>query len=605
MKNLLRLLLCLIILFQTVMASFADDDSFSILDEALWKVSFTFYLENPSGSERDCELTLPVVPSDYPAQQVISREFPGKPLRLEKDLNGNEMGTWKIKLNAEERGLLVFSYIIRTSHIRWNVPDYGKWNVPDNGIKKVPAVRTAEKNSYSPRPRPLIIAVQTVTADEKNPFYKSLSLYDFIISHYRFESGERPPGEIVLSMKPTVQCSGAALLLAEMLKESGIPSRYVGGLYVSPGREIYNEFHAWTELRLPGCPWTDADTTLGRFDLGNRLRCFLERRTGYITLWKGYREPFSLLCKEDGPIKTGFSFSINVNRIKDTTCNRSAEKPADLDRYYRALTPPRRMLWKSSDSPQAIEHYNRGKKYEAEKASDKAREQYYKALILSPGYIDPVNGLLHLCESASERAVIYPVLKKKAQASKKDVLAWYALGEMESKLNHRSAAAEAYQNADLAGFTCEDLYLSKMRLYGGSKEVKPFERAFCVCLTVNGRSYDAYKKALLFFQDLELWERCIYWCRKGKKEIASSSLFPGVEGFALMQKGELDKARRSIDEAIAIDPGMGWYYCIRGWIQLRQGDRAGAQQSIEKGISLGKGVQNPAFFRSLLKGPVR
>jgi len=590
------LLFILLLLFITTPAV-ADNDSFSILDEALWKLSFTIFLENPSAHEKECELTIPVVPSEYPAQQVVSRKFPLKALRIEKDLDGNELGTWRITLKPEERGLLVFSYLLRTRHVRWN------W--PAHNTGKDSTAQAAEKSGNRPFLRPLTIAAQAITADEKNPYYRSMALYDFIISNYRFEAGGRQERDLELSEKPTIQCSGAALLFTELLKVSGISSRYVGGLYVSPGRELYNEFHAWTELSLPGCPWAVADPTLGRFDSGNRLRCFMERRTGYITLWRGDHEPFRILCTGEGQNKPGFSFFINATGIKETARQSSAEKPSDLGAYYRTLTPPRRRLWKSSDSIPAIEHYNSGKKFEAEKLFDKAAQQYFTALALAPGYLDPINGLLHLCDSSSERDVIYRVLKERSRTSQKDGLTWYALGELESRLHHFSAAAEAYENADINGFVCEDLYRAEMSLYGRSKELKPFERAFCSSLAVNSRSHEAYKKALLFFQDLELWERCIYWCARGKKEIPGSSLFPGVEGFARMQKGELEKARASIDDAIAIDPGMGWYYCIRGWIQLRQGDKAGAQQSIEKGISLGKGVQNPSFFRSLLKGPVQ
>jgi len=590
MRHLLRALLCLALLCRIAAPAFADGEPFSILDEALWKVSLSFYLENPSKEARDCELTIPIVQSEYPVQQVVSACFPMKPARTGRDRSGNQTGTWKASLKPEERALLVFSHVIKTRHVRWNAR-------PDTSREKAPP-----ESASAPGPRPVRIAARAITEGEMNPYYRSLSLFDFIISNYRFEDGNAGKCDLELSIKPTVRCSGAALLYSELLKASGIPSGYVGGLYVSPGRESYSEFHAWTELDLPGCPGASADPTLGRFDSGNRLRCLMERRTGYITLWKGDQEPFTLSSTGDGKMKTGFSFLITVKRLKDIT-GRQAEKPADLKRYYRNMTPQKRRPWKSSGSDRAVEHYNAGRRFEKDKRYDKAAQEYLNAMAIALACMDPVNGLLRLCGNQSERAVIRQALTDRVQKSQNDGLAWYAIGELEASLGRRSAAAEAYEKADRAGFVCEELYLSKMRLYERTKELEAFERAFCSLTALDSRSHEAYRKALLFFQDLELWDRCIYWCRKGTKELPESSLFPGIEGFALMQKGDLEGAAQAIDKAISLDPGMGWYYCIRGWIQLRQGDRAAAERSIEKGITLGKGVQNPSFFRSLLKSP--
>jgi tetratricopeptide (TPR) repeat protein len=585
-------MLCLLLLCRIAAPASANGEPFSILDEALWKVSLSFYLENPSKEIRDCELTIPALQSEYPVQQVVSACFPMKPARTGKDRSGNQTGTWKASLKPEERALLVFSYVIKTRHVRWSAR-------PDSSRGKAPA-----ESASAPGLRPVRIAAQAITEGEMNPYYRSVSLFDFIISNYRFEDGNAGKSDLELSMKPTVRCSGAALLYSELLKASGIASRYVGGLYVSPGRESYSEFHAWTELSLPGCPWASADPTLGRFDSGNRLRCLMERRTGYITLWKGDQEPFKLASTGGGKMKTGFSFLINVKRLRDDSTGK-AEKPADLKRYYSGMTPQKRRPWKSSGSDRAVEHYNAGRRFERDRRYNRAAEEYFKALAIAPAYMDPVNGLLRLCGDQSERAVIRQALRDRGLKSQKDGLAWYALGEVEASLNHRTAAAEAYEKADRAGFLCEELYLSKMRLYERTKELEAFERAFCSLTALGVRSHEAYRKALLFFQDLELWDRCIYWCGKGTKELPESSLFPGIEGYALMQKGDLESAAQAIDKAISLDPGMGWYYCIRGWIQLRQGDRAAAERSIEKGIVLGKGVQNPSFFRSLLKSPSR
>jgi tetratricopeptide (TPR) repeat protein len=140
-----------------------------------------------------------------------------------------------------------------------------------------------------------------------------------------------------------------------------------------------------------------------------------------------------------------------------------------------------------------------------------------------------------------------------------------------------------------------------MRLFALTKETDKFDESLRACVSLDNRNLDVYSEALLFFQNLRDWDMCLYWSWRGRMRLPESSLFPAMEGFAYLQKGELRKARASAEEAVRRDPTMGWYHCILGWILVEQGDLDGAKRAIEKGIALRTGVSNPGFFRSLLK----
>jgi hypothetical protein len=567
---------------------------YHILDETLWRLSYLLYIENPASHPGKVELRVTFVPSENPSQEILCREFPSPPVGVEKDGDGNEIGIWKMDMLPAERRLMTFSCKVRTRHIRWDGPTARPPGEPSETRRESAGGVSGEGNS----PQTLRDTAQRIAGGEKYPYYRSLVLYDYLLSHYQFDAHEKKYGAAEALEKKIIQCADAALLYKELTRASGIPSRFVGGLYITPGKSDYNELHAWTEVLLPGFSWATVDPTLGRFNSSQRLRCFLERRANYIALWKGDHEPIEIRHgrNEKKSLKGGVTFTLRVEELGGT--HAYAMKP---EATMRALKVSPGKSWKSAYDLAAYQHYSRGKSLEAEKAPQSAAAEYFAAMKLSPDYLEPVKALLRMDDSGQQREAIREGFEKKVLLCPGDPLAWYGRGELERRLDHYSASSDAFCRAEKNGFRSTDLYLSRISLYSRTKEIRPLENTLKSCLSLDSRNLEAYKKALLFFQDLELWDDCIYWASQGREKIPDSSIFPGIEGFALMGKGDLKKAQSSIEKAIAQEPSMGWYHCIYGWILLKQGDRARAKKEIEQGIALGRGVENPAFYRNLLK----
>lgn len=596
----IRFLFFLCLLFCALSLVNAKTVTYSILDETYWDLSLTIRIENSSTNRKQYDFESVIVSSDSPSQELVSVNLPRKPDKTFIDESGNKTGIWKLSFNPKEIKVLNFNYLIKARHIRWNPP----------GNDALEPSRDNESlfRYEEARFHPLSIAEKTITENEKNPYYRALLLYDYILGNYHFKADRRKAGShgtfgmTDTFSKSVIQCSDAAFLYSELLKASGISSKYIGGLFISEGRESYNEFHAWTEILFPGYSGVSVDPTLGRFDTANRLKCFFERRMCYISIWKGYREPFNLSL--NGEKTAGFSFMISVKKLPGTKKVFFREKSDGLTMYYKTLCSGKKKTWESSSDKEAKKHFASGRKFEAGKLFDKSIEEYFKSFELSREYLDPVIGLLRISEIAGNRRAVQSSFMKRVGLLSSSSLYNYALGELEYQSGHYSESKAYFNEAEKKGFYSEKLFLSKMKLFEKTKEIRDFDRAFYSLLEVNDKCPESYKTALLFYMNAELWDRCIYWSVLGKKRVPDFAMFDGIMGFAYMRKGELKDAAGAMRAAIKRSPDVGWYYCIYGWILLLQGDKRGARENIEKGISLGKGVNNPGFFRSLINDSV-
>jgi len=92
-----------------------------------------------------------------------------------------------------------------------------------------------------------------------------------IFSDVRYLKRQRPG---VLSCEQTLRrgagsCRDSAWLLAQILRHSGLASRFVSGYHIHPaddasGREHdISDLHAWTEAFVPGAGWIGLDPTSG------------------------------------------------------------------------------------------------------------------------------------------------------------------------------------------------------------------------------------------------------------------------------------------------------------------------------------------------------
>jgi tetratricopeptide (TPR) repeat protein len=325
----------------------------------------------------------------------------------------------------------------------------------------------------------------------------------------------------------------------------------------------------------------------------------MERRTNYISFWKGMQEPYLVIDPHKGRGGTiNVSSFIHVKKLPACRVScKAMEKPA----LFRAFSPD--PPWKSRSTSSAETHFNRGKKMEEDLRGEDAIHEYCTALSLSPEYLQPAKALIRLYNEGTGKNAIYHFFDERACSLPCEPLFWYARGELQRERGNYSLADDALRKAESTGFITTELYLARMKLYARTKEIDSFETSLHACLALDRKCYEAYRCAMLFYQDLEKWDRCISVASSGRKYFPASAIFPAMEGFAQLNRGNKTKALALVEEAIRKDPSMGWYHCIRGWVLLKMGDRTAAQQEIENGIELKSGVENPGFFKNLLTSP--
>jgi len=569
-----------------------------VLEKMSWRLDYTITVKNHSSEEGIVTLAVPLLPDERPLQVIRERVIPPGPWSFHMDENNNHCGTWRLKLSACESKPVTFSYLVSTAHVRWEaVPGI----YVGSGKRLTPVVPAGARPLQDHEAIQLKKAAHAVTLHETCPYYRILVLYDYLLSAFSFNPGEDRHGPLKSLEKKRLQCSDAALLFCHLVSASGIPSAYAGGLFLEAGNSSFDQFHAWSEVTLPGGVKATIDPTLGRFDAGHRLKCFMERRARYITFWHGEQEPFTVIpSRKDMAVGASFQVAVIPLREKEIESSTGKSPPGT-----QALKPAKGSLkkWKSTYSPAALTLFRDGRKYQDGKKPDMAVRSYLKALADSPGYREPAEALISIYRLGLSRDMIYDSLKDEVRRRPSGSPARYALGCLELERRHYSLSAEALGRAERDGFTCEELFLAEMRLSALTKETRRFEQALANALSLNRMNMEAYRRGLLFYQDMGMWEQCLALAAEGRVFLPGSAVFPAMQGFALLNRGRFREALPLVDEAISLDPSMGWYHCVRGWILIRLGNMKSAEKEIEKGIQLKKGVTNPDFYRNLLKNP--
>lgn len=120
---------------------------------------------------------------------------------------------------------------------------------------------------------------------EPNPYYRLLTLYDFVRT-LEFQLTRRAQDDRESLQRRVVQCADAAGLLVSLCRSVGIPARYVAGVYLRPEEPATTTTHAWTEAWVEPFGWLPLDPTMGRF-ADTRTSRFAQLEPAYVLLWEG------------------------------------------------------------------------------------------------------------------------------------------------------------------------------------------------------------------------------------------------------------------------------------------------------------------------------
>jgi len=110
-------------------------------------------------------------------------------------------------------------------------------------------------------------AVKTAVGEEKNPFWISRRIFNYIISKMYYEmTGGWNTAPTVLA-RGNGSCSEYTFVFISMCRAAGVPARYVGSVAErGEAASMDDVFHRWVEVYLPNYGWIPVDPSGGDSD---------------------------------------------------------------------------------------------------------------------------------------------------------------------------------------------------------------------------------------------------------------------------------------------------------------------------------------------------
>ncbi|GAA4348587.1 transglutaminase family protein [Hymenobacter saemangeumensis] len=203
---------------------------------------------------------------------------------------------------------------------------------------------------------------QLLNKNEK-PLKNALVLSEYVHAHFEYKPGAtnvETPAEEIWKLKAGV-CQDFAHILLVMLREAGIPARYVSG-YVCPQKEEVRgtgATHAWVEAYIPFYGWLGLDPTNNCIVNDGHIRMAIGRNFHDCTPVKG-------TYKGLGTHKLGVSVHIE---------NTEAEAP---QAPTIALAP----LYAVPDPESPVNSYHRHRELQHEQQRQHLQQQQQQQLVL-------------------------------------------------------------------------------------------------------------------------------------------------------------------------------------------------------------------------------
>jgi transglutaminase-like putative cysteine protease len=139
--------------------------------------------------------------------------------------------------------------------------------------------------SHNPQ---IINLASELSAGKQSACDQSRAFYDFIGDKLVYSYNGKNWGAQAALGPMGADCTEYASLMMALSRASGIPARYLEGLYYNPGNgsNLARTEHAWFEVYLPGIGWTPMDPTLGRTSI-TREDFFAKMTPDHIIVSRG------------------------------------------------------------------------------------------------------------------------------------------------------------------------------------------------------------------------------------------------------------------------------------------------------------------------------
>ncbi|MCL5035480.1 MAG: hypothetical protein M1269_00040 [Chloroflexi bacterium] len=584
-----KIILLIIAIFFLIGAAYARPAAI-IKGGDVFNLEGTLTYTNRSDQPENVIISVPELRSVPPYQEVLWLKYNYKGGLLE----GTKGERWRVftysKLPPGKTAKIVFTAKIKIYDVVFPldadiVREPGKellanlsyWLAPDSYIQ-----------SDAPGIKGLALSL---TGGIKNPYYKTLALYDYVRENIKFDLTLKPVTALEVLKNRIAQCSDATYYLMALLRAAGIPARFVNGIHINPGEGKVPLTHAWTEIYLEPYGWVPVDVTLGRFP-SNRLVGFGEQSGGYVIFNRDVKHCFKIenrdMKKLSGKMKWKM-FAERLGTIKD---------PRPLNLKLRIPENPSQS-WDTAGDRQiriTMELVNKAGSAGDLKAAQGLLEKEIERV---PDYIPAHRKLVEVVQSQNGLRGLLNTYEQLLKNKPGSPGLLYGAGITSFSLGRYEPAIE-YLRKSVHKLKHPSVYLALGLAYMDSKQFRKSFGALDEALALDPNNINvngALANLLTYDTD---WLSLAEFCASASERV-SNSFFPGQAAYAYTKIERFKDAVPWAEKAVQMDDSLGWYKALLGWCYMETGKKEEGKKLVKEALKQDTGFMDRKFYEELIK----
>jgi transglutaminase-like putative cysteine protease len=299
-------------------------------------VHITKYQYNCAITESSNEIKL--FPYNFENQEVLQFQLAitkNPEVAISEDYHGNRVGNFNI-LAAHSELIVETNMLVRTTHSQ-KIPEIDHLKVSDLATKLNNDIYLL-RLSYPEKIEKQIEVVKILKAidsSDKSIIEIAQQCNEYVFTNFTYTKGitniETTLDEILEHRKGV--CQDFALVLLQLLRTAGIPSRYVSG-YICPnesGLRGEGATHAWVEIYSPKQGWLGIDPTNNIWTMENHVKLSVGLNFSECTPIKGTFKGFAT-HELSVSVSIGYEDGNHFEEINDVQLQkRSAAFQKELD----------------------------------------------------------------------------------------------------------------------------------------------------------------------------------------------------------------------------------------------------------------------------------
>lgn len=251
-------------------------------------------------------------------------------VKISMDYHGNRVGNFNI-MEAHSEMIIESSMLVHIKH-SLRIPEIDNLKIADLATEiqnNIYLLRLSYPETIKKQPE-IIKILKAIDYEDKSIIDIARQCNEYVYTHFTYTKGitniETTIDEILEHQKGV--CQDFALVLLQLLRTAGIPSRYVSG-YICPnesGLRGEGATHAWVEIFSPKQGWLGIDPTNNIWTMDKHVKLSVGQNFGDCTPVKG---TFKGLAKETLSVSVSIGYE-DGRQFEDVNDVQLQEVPTEV-----------------------------------------------------------------------------------------------------------------------------------------------------------------------------------------------------------------------------------------------------------------------------------